>query len=195
MVLKHVWNMSIFWKCLSLFISSENQHRLSSTKSASRQLRTRKDVFLFTGSCNTDGYGQSVDCGWWRHRSTSTEGLPCAPCRLVSHRCNNPNLCVESPRKGNNSRKGCPGDIKCNHCSTPFLPFVHTTQSVSSNFCCLHSGTKQFAIMTLFVRLSHSYSRRLPALGWISSLWHSEHWAEITLRQHHFLAIAMLCFN
>ena len=24
---------------------------------------------------------------------------------------------------------------------------------------------------------------------------HSEHWAEITLRQHHFLAIAMLCFN
>ena len=28
------------------------------------------------------------------------------------------------------------------------------------------------------------YSRRLPALGWISSLWHSEHWAEITLRQH-----------
>ena len=32
---------------------------------------------------------------------------------------------------------------------------------------------------------SHSYSRRLPALGWIPSLWHSEHWAEITLRQHH----------
>ena len=29
-------------------------------------------------------------------------------------------------------------------------------------------------------------SRRLPALGWISSLWHSEHWAEITLRQHGF---------
>ena len=93
-------------------------------------------------------------------------------------------LRLSPPRKGNNSRKGCPGDIKCNHCSTPFLPFVHTTQSVSSNFCCLHSGTKQFAIMTLFVRLSHSYSRCLPALGWISSLWHSEHWAEITLRQH-----------
>ena len=31
---------------------------------------------------------------------------------------------------------------------------------------------------------SRSYSRRLPALGWISSHWHSEHWAEITLRQH-----------
>ncbi len=29
-----------------------------------------------------------------------------------------------------------------------------------------------------------SYSRRLPALVWISSLWHSGHWAEITLRQH-----------
>jgi hypothetical protein len=23
-----------------------------------------------------------------------------------------------------------------------------------------------------------------PALGWISSLWHLEHWAEITLREH-----------
>ena len=32
---------------------------------------------------------------------------------------------------------------------------------------------------------SHSYSRRLPALVWISSLWHSEHWAESTLCQHH----------
>ena len=33
---------------------------------------------------------------------------------------------------------------------------------------------------------SHSYSRRLPVLGCVSALWHSEHWAEITLRQHHF---------
>ena len=32
---------------------------------------------------------------------------------------------------------------------------------------------------------SHSYSRRLPALVWISSLWHSGHWAEITLCQPH----------
>ena len=31
---------------------------------------------------------------------------------------------------------------------------------------------------------SHSYSRRLPALHWISSLWHSEHWAESTSHQH-----------
>ena len=27
----------------------------------------------------------------------------------------------------------------------------------------------------------HSYSRRLPALIWISSLWHSEHWAEVRI--------------
>ena len=33
---------------------------------------------------------------------------------------------------------------------------------------------------------SHIYSRRLPALVWISSLWHSGLWAEITLCQHHF---------
>ena len=41
----------------------------------------------------------------------------------------------------------------------------------------------------------HSYSRCLLALVWISSLWHLEHWANITLHQHLFDAIAMLCFN
>jgi len=35
------------------------------------------------------------------------------------------------------------------------------------------------AILSPAPRRSHSYSRRLPALAWISSLWLSEHWAEI----------------
>ena len=42
---------------------------------------------------------------------------------------------------------------------------------------------------------SHSYCHRLSALGWIPALWHSEHWAEITLCRHQVSRSHWLCSN
>lgn len=106
-------------------------------KKRSESSTNNKDCWLFEGSKNTDGYAQVFmkpnSCLKFVGRKAQKAFLLHIVAQLskseqnqttdnVSHLCNeracfNPDHLVNESPKNNNSRKGCPGTIFCNHCS------------------------------------------------------------------------------
>lgn len=109
-----------------------------------------KGCWLYRGSKNTDGYGQIFvkpnSKSHMKGRSAQRAFLLHILSYLsynsqvdqhssISHLCgerscfNPAHLVAESPQK-NNSRKGCPGDIKCYQCSTLAYSCLHEPKCI-----------------------------------------------------------------
>ena len=127
-------------------IEKERALRIVRTKKSSSSQTNAKGCWLFTGSNNTDGYGQvfvkpnsklhmkgrSAQQALLLHILSylSLRSSDFDTKHHISHLCSNrscfnPEHLVAEDARQNNSRKGCPGNISCSECGKPAYSCPH----------------------------------------------------------------------